>query len=277
MKIAMTGATGFLGRHILRALIQKNLAICVLVRDATRLESNATAYGDLEVVHVDDVFTEEPSRLAEILEGVDTLIHAAWYVEPSDYLDSRKNIECLKGTIELASTFTQSGGRRFIGIGTCAEYAISTELITEDTSLRPQNLYAACKAAAFQVLSEIFKCQGISFSWCRPFYLYGEGERDGRLMPYLRDRLRKGLEVELSNGNQVRDWLDVADAADLIVRRALSNHEGAFNVCSGIGVSVRDFAREVAEDFGRVDLLKFGRRPENPFDPPYVVAKKSEP
>ena len=276
MKIALTGATGFVGRHILRALIRKNLMVRVLVRDETILEPIAFGYDDLEVVNVKDIFSEDSCRLAKFLVGVDTLIHAAWYVNPSDYLNATKNLDCLKGTIDLAIAFSQAGGRRFVGIGTCAEYATSAEMITVDTQLRPSNLYAACKASAFQVLTELYKLQRCSFSWCRLFYLYGEGEKTGRLVPYIRDRLSNCLEVELSSGNQVRDWLEVAAAADLIVERALSNREGAYNVCSGIGVSVRDFATRVADEYGRTDLLRFGCHPDNPFDPPYVVGKKTE-
>ena len=96
-------------------------------------------------------------------------------------------------------------------------------------------------------------------------------------MPYLRNKLGNGLEVELSSGNQMRDWLEVSAAADLIVETALSDRQGAFNVCSGIGVSVRDFATRIADEYGRADLLRFARRPENPFDPPYVVARRVEP
>jgi len=276
MKIALTGATGFVGRQILRSLIRKNITVCALVRDPTRLEPSALGYDNLEVVHVEDIFFEEPSRLAKNLAGVDTLIHAAWYVEPSDYLNSTKNIDCLNGTIELARAFLQAGGRRFVGIGTCAEYATSSELITEDTPLEPSNLYAACKSSAFQVLNELSKLQRFSFSWCRLFYLYGDGEKGGRLVPYLHNRLGNGLEVELSSGNQVRDWLEIGAAADMIVETALSDRQGPFNVCSGIGVSVREFATRVAHEYGRVDLLRFGRRPENPFDPPYVVARRVE-
>jgi dTDP-6-deoxy-L-talose 4-dehydrogenase (NAD+) len=277
MKIALTGATGFVGRQILHALIRKNITVCALVRDETRLEPSALGYDNVEVVLVEDIFSEEPSRLAKNLAGVDTLIHAAWYVDQSDYLNSTKNIDCLNGTIDLARAFSHAGGRRFVGIGTCAEYATSSDLITVATPLEPSNLYAACKASAFQVLTELSKLQRFSFSWCRLFYLYGDGEKSGRLVPYLRNQLCNGLEVELSSGNQVRDWLEVSAAADLIVETALSNRQGAFNVCSGIGVSVRDFATRVADEYGRADLLRFGRRPENRFDPPYVVARRVEP
>ena len=277
MKIALTGSTGFVGRQILRSLIRENFTVCALVRDPTRLDPSALGYENLKVVHVEDIFSEEPSRLAKNLAGVDTLIHAAWYVDPSDYLNSTRNIDCLKGTIVLARAFSQSGGRRFVGIGTCAEYATSSELITEDTPLAPSSLYAACKASAFQVLNELSMLQRFSFSWCRLFYLYGDGEKSGRLVPYLRNKLGNGLEVELSSGNQMRDWLEVSAAADLIVETALSDRQGAFNVCSGIGVSVRDFATRIADEYGRADLLRFARRPENPFDPPYVVARRVEP
>jgi dTDP-6-deoxy-L-talose 4-dehydrogenase (NAD+) len=57
----------------------------------------------------------------------------------------------------------------------------------------------------------------------------------------------------------------------MIVETALSQVQGPVNICSGIPVSVRQLAEQIADEYGRRDLLKFGVRPENLFDPPYVV------
>ena len=75
---------------------------------------------------------------------------------------------------------------------------------------------AACKASAFQVLRFFLDAQAMSFAWCRLFYLYGEGENERRLVPYIRGQLEAGQEVLLTRGDQLRDFLDVKDAARMI-------------------------------------------------------------
>ena len=113
------------------------------------------------------------------------------------------------------------------------------------------------------------------FAWCRLFYLYGEGEDLRRLVSYVRGRLQAGEPAELSSGSQVRDFLDVREAARMVVDVALGSLEGPVNICSGTAVTVRELAERIADEFGRRDLLRFGARPDNPVDPPCVVGIRS--
>jgi dTDP-6-deoxy-L-talose 4-dehydrogenase (NAD+) len=106
------------------------------------------------------------------------------------------------------------------------------------------------------------------------FYLYGEGEDERRLVSYLRSKLAAGEPAQLTNGNQVRDFLDVQDAGKEIVDISLGNQKGPVNVCSGIPVTVRQLSERIANQYDRLDLLHFGARPENLIDPPYVVGVK---
>ena len=165
--------------------------------------------------------------------------------------------------------------RRFVGIGTCFEYDLSAGRLTVDTPLRPTTPYAAAKAAAFMALSQYLPQQGVSFAWCRLFYLYGEGEPAERLVPYLRGRLKAGDPAELTSGMQVRDYLDVREAARMIVEVARGPAQGPINICSGTPMTVRELAEHVADDYGRRDLLRFGARPDNLTDPPVVVGVRA--
>jgi nucleoside-diphosphate-sugar epimerase len=270
MTIALTGATGFVGRQILRALLLQGSDVRVLLRDPTKLIDEAKHHR-VEVFQTGDLFVESAARLALLLAGTETLIHAAWYAAPGKYLTSARNLDCLKGTLELARAFADVGGKRFVGIGSCAEYDLSAGVVSPDTALSPNTLYAACKASTFQVLRQLTSDLGISFAWCRLFYLYGEGEDDRRLVPYLRKQLAAGEEVLLTRGDQIRDFLDVREAGRVIADLALSEQQGAVNVCSGTGVTVRQLAESIADEFGRRDLLRFGVRPENLFDPQCVI------
>jgi dTDP-6-deoxy-L-talose 4-dehydrogenase (NAD+) len=270
MSVTLTGATGFVGRQILRNLLERGCSVRVLVRDPSRLPG-VPASGALEVVQTPDLFAEATGRLAELLEGSETLVHAAWYMEPGKCLTSPLNLACLTGTLNLAHAFAAVGGKRFAGIGTCFEYDHSAGLMTTDTPLAPNTLYAACKASAFQVLRCFLGTEGVSFAWCRIFYLYGEGEDERRLVPYIRKQLEAGQEAQLTRGDQVRDFLDVKGAGRMITDVALGEQQGAVNICSGEAVTVRQLAERVADEYGRRELLRFGARPDNIFDPPRIV------
>ena len=176
----------------------------------------------------------------------------------------------------MAQACVDAGVRRFVGIGTCAEYDLKQGMLRTDSPLNPQTLYAVCKASTFQILSQLLPATGIGFVWCRLFYLYGEGEDSRRLVPYLHRQLSKGHPVELTSGSQVRDFLDVREAGGIIAEVALGDQQGPVNICSGIPITVRQLAEQVADEYGRRDLLRFGVRPDNLFDPPCVVGVMDE-
>jgi nucleoside-diphosphate-sugar epimerase len=177
--------------------------------------------------------------------------------------------------LRLARGAAQAKIRRFIGIGTCFEYDLSAGHLSIQTALRPTTPYAEAKAAAFTQLSQLLPQQGIEFAWCRLFYLYGERENERRLVPYLRSKLMAGEHAELSSGEQIRDYLDVRDAGRMIVEAALGTAQGPVNICSGVAVTIRQLAEQIADEYGRRDLLRFGARPDNLIDPPCVVGLRA--
>lgn len=267
-KIGVTGAQGFLGRQIVREFLGRHQQVRCLVR---KTSLTTELIQGVETVEVGDLFALDPHSLEKTVSGIDLLVHAAWYAEPGQYLQSEKNLECLAGTLRLAAAFTRGGGKKFVGLGSCAEYALSDQPLTRESALRPENLYGACKLSVFQVLQNYLPAREVNFAWCRLFYLTGEGEDPRRLIPHIRSQLAKGQEIGLTNGNQVRDFMDVREAAKQIVDIALGERCGPENICSGIPVTIREVAESVADEFGRRDLLRFGVRENNHFDPPYMV------
>jgi nucleoside-diphosphate-sugar epimerase len=135
----------------------------------------------------------------------------------------------------------------------------------------PATVYGASKLALFEILDEFFKTTGVRFSWCRLFYLFGEGESDKRLYPYLNRCLAAGKPAKLGAGTQLRDYLDVAVAGAAVADVVDTGQVGAINVCSGRPVSIREFAESIADRYGRRDLLEFGAHQPHPRDPPAVV------
>jgi len=268
--VLLTGATGFVGKQVLNELLHRGKKVRLVVRPDK--EKELSAFPGIEsIVTSQDIFAEETNWWAEVCAGIHTVIHVAWYAVPGCYLSSEINLDCLIGTLQLAKGAARSGVMRFVGIGTCLEYDLSTGSVSTNHPLLPLTPYAAAKAAAFTSLSQYFDQQKIPFSWCRLFYLYGQGEDSRRLVPYIRRQIAAGEPVKLTSGTQIRDFLDVSEAGRQIVEVSLTQFEGAVNICSGIPVTISQLAEKIADEYGRRDLLEFGARPNNAFDPPCVV------
>ncbi|MBO0902980.1 NAD-dependent epimerase/dehydratase family protein [Jiella sonneratiae] len=266
-RVLLTGATGFVGRQIHRALVAEGHRVRVLVRPASAARLAAPA----EIVETTDLFAESLPALRAALADVDTLVHAAWYVEPGRYLEAEENLACLSGSLVLARAAASVGVGHVVGLGTCFEYALPSDRLAVDSPLRPESLYAITKLALFSTLGRFLSGHDVRFSWARLFYLFGEGEHPSRLVPYVRACLAEGRPARLSAGTQLRDFLDVAEAGRMVAGLVSSEQAGAINICSGRPVTLRGFVEAIADENGRRDLLEFGTAALRPGDPAAVV------
>ncbi len=268
--ILITGATGFVGHQVLSNLMKTKKKIYVITRNENDrfLRDNKSK---IELIYTDDLFRQNADWWAVQCRGIDTVVHIAWYAEPGKYLESIKNIDCLIGSLNLTKGAIRAGIRRFVGIGTCLEYDLNYGDLSVNTPLKPTTPYATAKVGLYNILSQCLPSVSIEFSWCRLFYLYGEGEDKRRLFPYLHNRLSKGEYVELTSGDQIRDYLDVSVAGKAITEVALGKQQGPINICSGKPITIKKFAEQIADIYNGRNLLRFGHRPDNSQDPPRIV------
>ena len=271
--VLLTGSTGFVGRQILKKLYNTDLRIRLVVRvdgEDLNVENNPQIES---IIYTNDVFLETTEWWIKVLTNVNIVIHAAWYTKPGKYIDSPVNLTCLEGTLKLANACIASGVTKFVGLGTCFEYNLENKYLSIHSPIKPTTLYSASKAATYFLLKNLFKNK-INFLWCRLFYLFGDGEDPLRFIPYLRKQLEKGEVAELTDGNQIRDYLDVEIAGKMIVDFSIRNINGAVNICSGNGITIKEMAIKIAKEYNREDLLKFGVRKSNLVDPPCVIGIK---
>ncbi|MDQ6707129.1 MAG: NAD(P)-dependent oxidoreductase [Acidobacteriota bacterium] len=271
MTILITGATGFIGSHVLRLAVRAGCEVHAIVRenaDCWRISDIAPQVrihaGELQ----DADFVEE--AIAACRPSL--CIHHAWYSEPGKYLDSTSNLAALDYTIQLANILAEYGCRRFAGIGTCFEYEHGFGYLSERTPANPLTLYAACKHSASLILAQLARQSGMEFAWLRLFYQYGPFEDPRRIVPYVIHTLLKDQPALLSSGEQNRDFLHVEDVASVIWTAATSNIVGNVNVGSGSPITIAALATQIGNIMGKPDLIRLGAKAKTPYDPPFIVA-----
>lgn len=269
MRVLLTGCTGFVGKQILSQLLLQGTEVSAIIRSGKEAPRNVNP------IWTDDLFQEPVDFFEVACSDHDAVIHAAWYAVHQKYLDSPRNLNCLEGTLRLFRAAQNVGVSHFHGIGSCLEYDLYTErleqklpLTTEDP-IRPTTVYGASKAAAGLVM---LNHQGpMMVAWSRLFFLSGEGEHPDRLIPYIKSRLEAGLSVELRNGGAWRDFIDVIVASAQITQITHQLKQGAFNICSGNAITIREIAYALALKYGRPDLIKISNVDNRRKEPEYIV------
>lgn len=260
-KFLVTGGCGFVGRHIVDTLISRGYEVRTVIRIGSSVPLPKKER--IDYIESKDIFNEDEDWWRQALLDIDYFIHVAWYVNPKDYLNSDKNIDSLIGTLKIARAAVETRVKKFVGIGTCFEYKESFENLDISSPLFPATLYAATKVSAYYVLMHFFQATNTKFLWCRLFYLYGSGEKKQRLVPHIIDSIAQNRVVELTSGEEIKDYMDVHLAAKQIVDAAVGEYTGAINICSGVGVSVYDFAVSIASKWNKASLIRNVKKVKN--------------
>src|SRR5262245_6608668 len=203
----------------------------------------------------------------------DAVVHLAWYARPKDYLVSPENERSLETAARLAGAVFASGCGKLVGVGTCLEYAAALRPVVETDPVAPASPYARAKHEAYRRASDLAARAGAQLAWARVFHLYGPGEDPSRLVPTVAASLARGEPIDVTAGEQVRDYMHVADVAAGIARLARPDASGVYNVCSGTARPLRELLLAVGHLKGRADLIRFGARPYAPDEVMYLAGR----
>lgn len=268
--ILITGADGFIGKYITEHLTKLHPRIRLLRRLKSRI-SDKTHDSGPEVIYTKDMFSETDQWWRAALENVSHVYHLAWYTNPADYLSSPINLDCLTGSIRIGRLAADMGVKKFVSLGSCFEYEVTGAPLDTGSRLNPKTLYAACKVSLYYVLQELFDSKNIPFLWCRIFNVFGDGEPQEKLFSYITRGLKSNTPVQLNGGDNVRDFIHVTKAVEDILRLSDSDFSGAANICTGVGLSVKDFATKIATPTQQINLLEFRTHKTRRFDPDSLV------
>ncbi len=270
-RVLVTGGTGFVGRHVLRALDARGIPVRAVIRtgSASRLPD---AFAISMSVKAAISSPKRPGGGRPHARAFSKVVHLAWVATPGVYLTAPENLDCLQGTLALAKGAAGAGVAKFLGTGTCFEYALGSGVLSTETPLHPSTPYAGAKAAAFLALSQWLPSQGRRIPLDAAVLSPWRGRRSAPPRTVsAKAACRRAARRSDKRAGEIRDFLDVSEAAGQLVDALYSNAEGAFNLCSGVPVTVRQLAERIADEYGRRDLLNFGARPDNLVDPVCVL------
>ncbi len=264
-RVLVTGAAGFVGRALPAPLAALGFEVHGVGRGDTPPGSPARW-------HRANLLDEGDARalLRDLRPAV--LVHCAWYVAHGKFWTAPENAQWVEASEALAAAFAEAGGRRFLGIGSCAEYADAAPgdgaPWPETRPIAPATPYGQAKAELHARLAR----RGLPFAWARLFHLFGEGEHPDRLVPFVARALAAGREAACASGRPVRDFASTRFIGQALAALAASGVEGAVNVASGEGRRIADVVTLLGEAAARPGLVALGRLPDRPGEVPFMVA-----
>ncbi len=269
MRVFVTGASGFVGAHVTRALLRRGHCVTALISPNSPAWRLRGISGLCKAVsgRLDD---RELLKLALDESKPDACVHLAWYAEPGKYLHSTRNIACLSDTLSLLEALLAVGCRQVVMAGTCAEYDTDFGYLRENTPTRPTTLYAAAKLSCCILTQQIASAENIHLAWGRIFYPYGPQEDERRVIPALIRALHQGQSFAATKGDQARDYIYVEDVAEAFCTLLEKEAHGVFNISSGVAVTVRQVLETIGDLMGRSGLISFGSQPYRNWEPPFI-------
>lgn len=267
-RVLVTGARGFVGSHAIPILLSRGHDVVAVGRS----EHEGDRRGRERWVSC-DLLSEGAASNLIVNQQPSHLLHLAWDTTPGRFWNDAANLDWLAASLRLFRAFARHGGRRIVGVGTCAEYDWNCSLLSEnETPIAPRTLYGAAKAALGSTYALAAAVEGVSFAWARLFFLYGPGEKRGRLTSGLFATLMDSQIARVSHGRQERDFMHVFDAAAALVALLESNVTGPVNVATGECRPLADLISGVAEAIGRPELVRYGAVAVPSDEPPRLAA-----
>jgi dTDP-6-deoxy-L-talose 4-dehydrogenase (NAD+) len=265
MKILLTGATGFLGNHVIRKLLKRS---CTIIATSRNVEKARRYPWFTQVRYIPCDLRLKQENFFRFFQQPDMLIHLAWEGLPR-YQDLFHLEENLPSHCRFLKNMIEHGLKQVVVAGTCFEYGKRNGALKEEMATEPVHPYGLAKDTLRKYLEQLRKKIDFEQKWVRLFYLYGKGQSPHSLFSQLDAALeRKDKVFNLSGGEQLRDYLPVETAAGYLVEIA-GQHEiqGIVNCCSGTPVSIRALVEKYLETTKKNIHLNLGYYPYPDHEP----------
>lgn len=244
MKILLTGATGFIGHHLVERLLQDNHDVLVATTDPDRIPPNWR----VQTVGFQDSHggLDEPAIRRF---GPDALVHLGWGGIPD--LGVTWSLRNVAISARVVATALDCGVTRVVGVGSCREYSAGGGKKAEcDTPAESADVFAQAKLSTSHLVRAASESCGAEWRWARPFFVYGPGQRSDSLIPAAIAKAAAGSALTVGSPSAAVDFVNVIDVAEALYLLATQpGPSGAFNIGSGRAHNVASVAAWVANEW----------------------------
>ncbi|MCP4160223.1 MAG: NAD(P)-dependent oxidoreductase [Deltaproteobacteria bacterium] len=235
MRFLVTGATGFVGRHIVKKLQNKKHEIAILVRDF----ESALIFQNFDTHFVNcELILDESSKASIKKFDPEVCIHLAWEGIPNFSEEiSKKNLD---NTISfLGFIVRKTNCKKIIISGSCLEYGVKKGKCKENEQIRISSFFGWAKNSIYNYISIISDEFGVDLIWFRLFYVYGPGQRMEAIIPTIADKLLKAENPRILNPFNKNDFVNIMDVVDAFEIASINEvSQGIYNIGSGYATSI---------------------------------------
>ena len=261
MNVLITGASGFIGRHLIKILDNdhNDHQIHAIFRQIKPNHKSSKINW-----HKLDLFKD--SEVEALIQRIQPthIIHLAWYTEHGKFWNSEKNKDWMNASIKLFKVFKKHNGKRFISIGSKAEYFDgkfmedffnSSFECNETDKLGPDTIYGEYKNLLHNKLNKLDKNKK-SLVWARVFDTYGPYENEKKFCSYVIKNCISRNEIICNNPFLGMDFLHVHDIANALKLILEKEFLGTINISSGKTITLKFISEYVTKQLNCENLLK---------------------
>lgn len=244
MKILLTGATGFIGHHLVGRLVGDNHDVLAATTAPERIPPT---WRIQTATFQDSHGGLDESEIRRF--GPDAMVHLGWGGIPDLGVTwSLRNVAISARVVAIA---LDCGVTRIVGVGSCREYPAGGGSKKEvDAPAEYADIFAQAKASTLRLVRAASESRGAEWRWARPFFVYGPGQRSGSLIPAAIAKAAAGSELTVGSPSAAVDFVNVVDVAEALYLLATQpGPSGAFNIGSGRAHNVASVADWVAKEW----------------------------
>jgi dTDP-6-deoxy-L-talose 4-dehydrogenase (NAD+) len=267
MKILVTGATGFLGRHVVKNLLALGHTV---IATASRSEENAGDFFSLSknLRYIQKDLNDKEENYYSFFECPERVIHLSWQGLPN-YKELFHIERNLPSNYYFIKNMVSHGLANITVSGTCFEYGLAEGCLVEDMDTKPATIYGLAKDTLRKFTETLQQKYDFNLKWLRLFYPFGAGQGTKSLYSQMENAVSvNSKEFDMSAGEQIRDYLPVEKMANYIAGIALQDEiGGVINCCSGKPISVRAFVENYFKEHNHPIKLNLGYYPYLDYEP----------